>query len=399
MTDITLEFTNDRNALSGQATPVDTYIEKIAADAQAGYLQYVWEMIPTDKPSAPTFKILDAEEGFISELHRTPTDNYVKYTWTTVNANGIVVYSAAEWCAVEHDDSVLGELYIQRTNCLMEQEDMALEHDASVDGVDPADDSSIVDRFVLALLRDARAPTPTLHYERRSADTFVCESFGISETHIVLTKESETDHSDRYKVSLEYPDATDVIACTEVSKLTTDSSLRELYNLIEQQHPETEKDIAIQDVERFIDHMAYREFLGQVLDGKNPSAHADMGPDSQQWLVMDIIKAVPMRCIARRLLDELSLRKGALPAAESRRLRQLIESTITAICNVRKEPTGEPFAADEIQHYAPQSINRLANAWTNWPAKLFGSDVDMQSKTVLMRCAVVIIAAVLADQL
>lgn len=122
------------------------------------------------------------------------------------------------------------------------------------------DDSTIVDRFVQALLMDARAHTPWLLYTQQDDVTFVCQSFGISKTRIVLQQQRKTNYSDQYKVSLEYLDGTEVIACTESAKSDIESSLRELYSLISQQHSEADKDTAVKDAEYFIS-MMYQKHL------------------------------------------------------------------------------------------------------------------------------------------
>ncbi|MBQ8900506.1 MAG: hypothetical protein IJY72_06085, partial [Akkermansia sp.] len=185
---------------------------------------------------------------------------------------------------------------------------------------------------------------------------------------------------------------------------------RELYQLIEQRHPETDEDLAVKDVTRFISQVKYQEFLTRVLSNAAQPIHTEPKPGTNRYLVMDIIKSVSPRTIARQLIDEITMRYGVLQEAEALRLRQLIESTISAISNLRREPNGFVFTTHEIPlardgENRPSrrcswssSLNRVSNAWTTWPAELF-EEADMTSKTVLTRCAVLLMAAILSDQL
>ena len=228
----------------------------------------------------------------------------------------------------------------------------------------------------------------------------------------MLKKDFETDIKDQFTVSLEYPDGSEVISCTEASKLDAESDLRELYNLVSQQYPETYQDIAVKDAERFIRNMRYQKMLDSVLTYAIEPIKSDAPPGEGRWLVMDIIKAAPSaRVIARHLIDELNRRQGVLPPSEEMRIRQLVESTVNSIIHMKREPNGFTFTGRGVpmahdQNNRPvrdcrwsSSLSRTANSWTTWPADVYGSDVDMNSKTVLTRIATLIVAAVLCDQL
>ena len=407
-----VQITSDPNAEIGKLNPAEAYTAQIWEDAKEGFRRFRWELMPNEESNnSPAFKIFDEAEGLVSVLTcSNSADKYIKYAMTTAASNGSVAYNSVEMVSHDTEESVLGDLYMLRANYLMEQED----HDSmavdEMEPIAPEDDSSIVDNFVQALLQDAHAHTPKLHYTRQDDTTFVCESFGICETKIVLKKMLETDHSDTYKVSLEELSGTEVLSSLEVSELDVDSDLRELYQLIEQRYPETDKDLIIEDVERFISQMDYQHFLDIALTNAIPIEHTDAISTDKRWLVMDIIKAAPPRVVARTLMEEIIMRKGALPSEESERIRQLVESTIGVISAVRRKPNGFTFTNRGIaiaQDSGSPAANNIpftsiicaANSWTTWPADVFGIEVDMNNKTTLVRCAVLLLATILAKQL
>lgn len=409
-----IQITNSADAIEtsvSKLNPCETYAAQILADAKTGFKKFRWDAIPCDeRPYSPTFRITDDVAGLVTEVSRTDnTGKLVRYTMTTKAADGSVVYSAMEMVTATENDSVLRDIYLRSADYIMEKR---VNDEADREPIDPEDDSSIVDDFVQALLQDARARTPCLHYSRQPDDSFICESFGISETRVVLKKDFETDHNDQYKVSLEYPDGSEVISCTEASKLDTESDLRELYALISQQYPETYEDIAVKDAERFICNMRYQKMLDSVLKYAIEPIKSDAPPGEGRWLVMDIINAAPSaRVIARHLIDELNRRQGVLPESESIRIRELVESTVNSIVHLKREPNGLTFQrrgipiAHDKENRPVRScrwsscLSRVANSWTTWPADVYGPDVDMNSKTVLTRIATLIVAAVLCDQL
>ena len=409
--ELEIQITNDTDANIGNPNPCENYALQLFADAKAGFKKFRWEAIPCDeRPYSPTFKITDDAAGLVTEVSRPDnTRQLVRYTMTTKATDGSVVYSAMEMVTATEPDSVLRDIYRRSAEHIMEK---TVNANAEHESIDAEDDSTIVDEFVQALLQDARARTPSLTYSRQPDDSFICESFGISETRIVLKKDFESDHNDQYKVSLEYPDGSEVISCMEVSELDVASDLRELYNLISQQYPETYKDLAVKDAERFICNMKYQKMLDRVLAYAIEPIKSDAPPGEGCWLVMDIIKAAPSaRVIARHLIDELNRRQGVLPPSEEMRIRQLVESTVNSIIHMKREPNGFTFTGRGVpmahdQNNRPvrdcrwsSSLSRTANSWTTWPADVYGSDVDMNSKTVLTRIATLIVAAVLCDQL
>ncbi len=409
-----IQITNSVDAADnsiGKLNPCESYAAQILEDAKAGFRKYHWDAIPCDeRPYSPTFRITDDAAGLVTEVSRTDnTGKLVRYTMTTKASDGSVVYSAMEMVTATENDSVLRDIYLRSADYIMEEK---VNGETYREPIDPEDDSSIVDDFVQALLQDARARTPSLAYSRQPDDSFVCDSFGISETRIILKKDFETDHNDQYTVSLEYPDGSEVISCTEASELNTASDLRELYNLVSQQYPETYQDLAVKDAERFICNMRYQKMLDRVLTYAIEPIKSDAHPGEGRWLVMDIIKAAPSpRVIARHLIDELNRRQGVLPESESIRIRELVESTINSIVHLKREPNGLTFTgrgvpmAHDKENRPVRScrwsscLSRVANSWTTWPADVYGADVDMNSKTVLTRIATLIIASVLCDQL
>lgn len=402
-----IQITTETGATVGQSNPAESYAAKILEDAKAGFQKYRWDMIPNEKqPSAPTFLIIDDTEGMVSHLSMSPGGGeLVKYVMTTTKvSDGSLIYNSVEMTGPDDDDAVLCPLYALRSNYLKEHD--AAEANDTSDPVDSEDGSDIVDHFVEALLTDAKAYTPKLYYMRKDDTTFVCESFGISETRIVLQKQRET----QYKVSLEYPDGSEVMGCTESCTLDTPSKVRELYQLIEQRNPKSDKDLAVKDAERFIDNMRYSAFLTRVLENAIPTVHTETEPIDKRWLVMDIIKAVPPRVVSRQLMEEISMRKGALNTEQSTKIRNLIEGAIMMVSNLERKPNGYTFTDRGVSvardsegraanHIRFTSITRAANCYTTWPAIVFGPDVDMNSKTILVRCAVLHLAAMLAEQL
>ncbi len=412
MTELTLELTNDTAAVSGK-TPVDQYVESLLADAKAGFRKYQWEMIPTDTPSSPAFKIFNAEEGITSELHRTTTNDSIKYMLTATNAkDGSVVYSAVEWFSVGHDDSVLGELYILRTNYIMEQEDLALGLSTSIDGVDPKDDAALTNDFIDALIQDFEGKRRSIYFERRG-EGFVVDSFGISESVITLTKEWEDTVSAHFFIKVEKPDGTLVLSCGETSKHDDDEAeVRKLYRLLDEKLPIVTTDDASVDVRRFIEGKAFDAFFERVIEYAIPStATVEKKPENGAVLIHDIFESVSEAATIRQLLGEIRLRKGPLSEPEYKRLKSLAQSVFTIARNTRRAPNGSVFtgrvipvaydssglASRRVKFAA--SISHIVNAYTTWHVDVFGQDPAMNEGCVMTKTAVLILAAILADQL
>ena len=84
--------------------------------------------------------------------------------------------------------------------------------------------------------------------------------FGSSKSHIILSKDWETETSDQYTIKLVLPDGTEVISCTDRCKITPDEeALRELYRLVAQRYTSTMRDMARADVRCFIEETLLKE--------------------------------------------------------------------------------------------------------------------------------------------
>ena len=121
---LNIQITTDPNAVVGQKNPAECYAELVLDDAKTGFQKYRWELIPNKgHPAAPTFLIIDDEQGLVSHLSKGESDGkFAKFTMTTTGADGCIVYSSMEMVSPEEPDSVLRDIYVCRADYVMEQE-------------------------------------------------------------------------------------------------------------------------------------------------------------------------------------------------------------------------------------------------------------------------------------
>ncbi len=395
MNEIQLQLTNDPNALNANQTPVDAYIGKLLADAKSGFKSTTWELIPTKIPCSPAFVIHDKHAGLVSELLREPTPGkFVKYSLSTKDAkNGSAIYSATELVCPKSGDSELGDLYILRTNFVKQQkmDDSVIETvKKSTDVVD----TQTTDAFIDALTRAIKGPRKSIWFERKD-NRFVVESFGVSESTIILEQVYRTDTEAQYRISMTKPDNTLILSCTETSKNGNDvAELRHLYHLLDRELPLVSTDMGTKDVAYFIEARAFDDFFDRILDDSIPAICTTEDASSENAvLIYDIFEGVSEANVVRHFLDEVKLRRGPMSEPEYKRLKALAQSVFSIMRNVHKNPDVVLNAGFH------SSITKIAHSYTTWPRDIFGETPVMSEGTIANRCAVLILAAILADQI
>ncbi len=165
-------------------------------------------------------------------------------------------------------------------------------------------------------------------------------------------------------------------------------------------------------VQRFIEGKAFDAFFERVIEHAIPStATVEEKTENGAILIYDIIESVSEAATIRQLLDEIRLRKGPLSEPEYKRLKALAQSVFTIARNTRRAPNDSVFtgrvipvtydsnglASRRVKWGA--SISKIVNAYTTWPTEVFGHDPAMGMGCVMTKTAVLILAAILADQL
>lgn len=272
--------------------------------------------------------------------------------------------------------------------------------------------TDFIDHFVDALIRDAQGLRTDMHFVRTKNGFFV-ESFGISESCLTLSKEWSDESSARFILKVEKPDGTPVLSCTETSKdFDNEAELRKLYGLLDEKLPVTAPHDVAQDMCRFVEKKAFDTFFDGVLTHGTPIvAPIDPNTDEDKVLIYDIFYGIGEASVIRHFLDEIAIRKGPLSEPEYKRYKALAQSAVAMIRNTTRHPNGMffngltvPFTCDSpgtpsCQARFASSISRIANAFTTWPHDIFGDTPATSEAQIAHRCAVLILAAILADQI
>ncbi len=406
MTNIELEFTNAPGTDSSQ-TPVDVYVARLMMDAKSGFKACQWTSVPTGNQYTG-FEIYDQENGLLSQLDRKlAPKGFERYTLTTSKLiDGSTVYSAAELVSAD-EKSPLAELYAL---CIeSESAEATALPEESTPGIVSAD---LTNGFIDSMIQDVEGNRHCLHFDR-CKDGFIVDSFGISESVITVTQDWSDSESAQHTMKMVKQDGTLIMSCVETSKNNDeDAELRRLYKLLDETVPIVSTDEALNDIKRYVEGKAYDDFFDRIIKHAAPPTTApNYKPNEKSVLIYDIFTAVSEPSVIRMFLDEVRLRKGPISEPEYRRLKALAQGTFDIIRNVKRAPNGALFTGRNIRIAYEESgrgskkvrlaasISLIVNAHTMWLADIYGDDPVTSEGNRMTRCAALILAAILADQL
>lgn len=384
-------------------TPVDQYVQSLA---QAGTMNE-WNF-HSGPGGLLCFRFDDTKRGLVTTLVcEAQTEEYSQYCLEAKTPDGVTEMRSVEWVAAGNH-CLLQTLY----NTLEEAMQDAADGVSETEEIGPDDDATLTNAFIDALLEDIKGDRNQIQFIRKGGG-FVADGFGISESIITLTKDWEDDTSARFFIKLEKPDGELILSCAETSKHTDeDAELRQLYRLLDETLPIVTIDTATQDVRYFIEGKAFDAFLDRVLKYAQPDIPAIEPTDVEgKVLIYDIFTSVGEASVIRQFLDEIALRKKGLPENEYKRLKALSQSVFSIIRNTHRRPNGCVFTsrAIPVAYDSPglanrgtrwsSSLSHIANSYTTWGVDVVGQNPAIGEGRVLQKVAVLILSAILADQI
>ena len=384
-------------------TPVDQYVQSLA---QAG-AKNKWQWCSEGPRGFSGFRLDDTENGFITTLVcEAETENYSQYCLEAKNHEGATELRSVEWVAAGNA-CLLRTLYTTLVDAMQD----AANGMTDKEKIAPEDDITLINAFVDALIRDVQGERHRVPFIRKG-DGFFADSFGISESAITLTKEWSDEESDRFFIKLEKPDGTLVLSMGETSKHTDDEAeLRKLYQLLDQQLPIVTVDTATEDVRRYVETSTLDTFFDRVLECAQQKLPAVDPIDAEgKILIYDLFNSVCETTVIRQFLDEVAIRRGPLSEPRYRQLKSLAQSVFTIIRNIRREPNGRVFTTKAIPVACEPGLASRAVKWTSTLSHIANSYVSWGYELVTLapasgegstnhKLAVLILAAVLSDQL
>lgn len=359
-----------------EQSPVDDYIDKLVKAGTSN----PWTEI-SDGTSG--FRLEDSESGFVTTLvMEAQCEEYSQLKMEVYTADGTMEMQSVEWLA----SSSKGPLHtLYRTlQC------------AASERVKDSEDAVMAEKFITALTQDALSRFHSILYER-CEDTYVSDDFGMSNSKIILAKKADKNGCCIYTLALHDAAGTEVLTATEYSAVNEEGGkIQKLYELISQQTPFCELNSVQKDVQRFIETQSFEEMFQKMLWKTVPEAceHAETDKESA-LLVTDIFCEVPLRTTVQLFMDKLALHEGPMEDHRRRRIRGLAENIAAALSNVRRRPNGLRFS--DLMAANSMDINDIAGS--AWPTDLFGNDPVMNSKAMMSRSAVLILAILLANQI
>ena len=374
-----------------ETTPVDDYVQELTTEGTKN----PWEPIP----DGAGFRLNDQKRGLVTSLIcQAATDQYLQYQLEVKRPNGTLEMRSVDWMLTSNT-SALHKLYCELVEDFAEKSVADSPHD---------DDMNRTDALVNALIQDVQSKRQRVQIER-SEDGFVSAGFGVSESVITIRQDSET----QYSIKVEKPDGSIVLSCTETSQPDNDEAeVRKLYGLLDKTVPIASKDIAITDAERFIFNKNFDRFFDRVLEYAIPDANEQTDPlPAGAISIRRIFDIVCEPRVIQHFIDEVALRRGPISEVERKRLKTLAQSVFAFIRNTNHSPNGCVFTgrAIPVAYVKPglvsrrvkmsSSLSRIASAYTTWPRDIFGEHPSMNEATVMSRTAVLLLAAILADQI
>ena len=212
---------------------------------------------------------------------------------------------------------------------------------------------------------------------------------------------------------MEKQDGTVIVSCAETSRNNdSEAELRMLYNMLDKQVPIVTIDEATDDIRRFVEKSTFDSFYEKVLAYAQPELPAIEPMDVEgKVLIHDLFNAVGETAVIRQFLDEIAMRRGPIGEQEMLRLKSLAKSVFAIIRQVHRKPNGRVFTtyAVPVAFDKPglasrgvrwsSSLQHIANSYINWSQELVGSDPAIGEGRAAQKAAVLVLTAVLADQL
>lgn len=386
-------------------TPVDNLIQELTA---AG-TQNPWTYCSDCGTGQPGFRLDDKRNNLVITLvAEAETEQYCQYCLQAINPESSEMeMRSVEWLAAGNDGP-LHALYDVLSQALTDTMDAAAEDE----GIDPKDDTSLTDAFINALIQDAQSDRHKVFFIRKG-DGFFADGFGISESVITLVKEYEDDTHGRFFFKIEKQDGTVIVSCAETSRNNdSEAELRKLYNLLDQQVPIVTIDEATEDIRRFVEKSTFDSFYERVLTHAQPEIPAIEPMDVEgKILIHDLFNAVGETAVVRQFLDEIVMRRGPIGEQDMLRLKSMAKSVFTIIRQVHRKPNGRVFTTYGVPTAFDKpglasrgvrwssSLQRISNSYTNWKQELVGPAPAIGEGRAMQKLAVLILTAVLADQL
>ena len=386
-------------------TPVDNLIQSLTA---AG-TRNPWTYCSDCGAGRPGFRLEDEQNKLVITLvAEAETEQYCQYCLQAINPErSEMEMRSVEWLAAGNNGP-LHALYDVLSQALIDTMDTTAEDE----GIDPKDDTSLTDAFINALIQDAQGDRHKVFFIRKG-DGFFADSFGISESIITLVKEYEDDTHGRFFIKMEKKDGTVIVSCAETSRNDdSEAELRKLYHLLDKQVPIVTIDEATEDIRRFVEKSTFDSFYEKVLTYAQPELSSIEPMDVEgKVLINDLFNSVGETAVIRQFLDEIVMRRGPIGEQEMLRLKSLAKSIFTILKQVHRKPNGRVFMTRGIPVAFDKpglasrgvrwssSLQRIANSYINWSQELVGSDPAIGEGRAAQKTAVLVLTALLADQL
>ena len=386
-------------------TPVDNLIQSLTA---AG-TKNPWTYCSDCGAGRPGFRLEDEQSKLVITLvAEAETEQYCQYCLQAINPeSNEMEMRSVEWLAADNTGP-LRALYDVLSQALIDTMDEA----AKCEEIEAEDDSSLTDAFIDALIQDAQGDRHKVFFIRKG-DGFFADSFGISESIITLVKEHEDDTHARFFFKMEKQDGTVIVSCAETSRNDdSEAELRKLYHLLDKQVPIVTIDEATKDIRRFVEKSTFDSFYEKVLTYAQPELSSIEPMDVEgKVLINDLFNSVGETAVIRQFLDKIVMRRGPIGEQEMLRLKSLAKSIFTILKQVHRKPNGRVFMTRGIPVAFDKpglasrgvrwssSLQRIANSYINWSQELVGSDPAIGEGRAAQKTAVLVLTALLADQL
>ena len=267
------------------------------------------------------------------------------------------------------------------------------------------DETTVVDKFIRALVKDAQSPEPALHWEyvpgetENEPDKFAVNGFSGSDAQIILSMTDITDEHDSYKL-VYYRKGEQILSAQEYALLTEQSDLRQLHSMVSHgkdcPRDELEK---YEEIRKFITDTDERIFLDRIL-GKD-------FPTTTPVLVGDVFRTANATKVVEAYIKNVIKNDKKLSAEELRRIRALATAIISAIRHLKREPNGATFSPRPVSAVVVtnkpvrttsslSSISQIANSMTTWHEIYV--DSPETHKENLNRTAVMLLTAIMQEK-
>lgn len=211
---------NEKIQILSTESPVDEYIQKLIEDVQNFSPKNKWVKItPKNADEYSKYQLRDADKNIATLRCDFITPTCYQHTLKVVDEDGYPVMHSVEW-RKSGTTSELAVLYD------------ILESRLTKSDVPAPVDPETTDRFIEALVRDAKMTHPILRWRKEtvfSRERYRAFMPGGKSCFVTLQKNYETEEHDSY--TMKYTKNGQIImSCTEFAKLDDDESmLRELY--------------------------------------------------------------------------------------------------------------------------------------------------------------------------